>query len=72
MTRHAAVLAVIGALMLGYYWARWRRAETTNRVAQAAAGNAGKQAWRARGVIVLVGFFVYALVDLWLRGRGRR
>ena len=72
MTRHAAVLAVIGALMLGYYWARWRRAEGTNRVAQAAAGAAGKQAWRARGVIALVGFFVFALIDLWLRGSGRR
>jgi hypothetical protein len=37
-----------------------------------AAGGAGKQAWRARGVIALVGFFVFALIDLWLRGSGRR
>jgi len=72
MTRDAAVLAVIGALMLGYYWARWRRAENTNRVAKAAVDTAGKQAWRARGVMVLVGFFVFVLIDLWIRGSGRR
>lgn len=72
MTRDAAVLAVIGALMLGYYWARWRRAENVNKAAQTAGGIAGKQAWRARGVMVLVGFFVFALIDLWIRGSGRR
>jgi len=72
MTRDAAVLAVVGALMLGYYWARWRRAETTNKTAKAAGDAAGKQAWRARAVMVLVGFFVFALIDLWLRGSGRR
>jgi hypothetical protein len=72
MTRDAAVLAVIGALMLGYYWARWRRAETTNKAAKAAVDAAGRQAWRARGVMVLVGFVVYVLIDLWIRGSGRR
>jgi hypothetical protein len=71
MTRDAAALAVIVALTLGYYWARWRRAEATNRVAKAAVDTAGKQAWRARGMILLIGVVVYAVIDLWFRGRGR-
>jgi hypothetical protein len=71
MTRDAAALAVIVALMLGYYWARWRRAEATNRTADAAKDAAGRQAWRARGVILLVGVLVLAVVGLWLRGQGR-
>jgi hypothetical protein len=72
MTRDAAVLAVIGALMLGYFWARWRRAEAVNKTAQAAVDAAGKQAWRARGVMAVVGVFVFVLIDLWIRGSGRR
>jgi hypothetical protein len=71
MTRDAAALAVIVALMLGYYWARWRRAEAINRTADAAKDAAGRQAWRARGVILLVGVLVLAVVGLWLRGQGR-
>jgi hypothetical protein len=71
MTRDAAVLAIIGALMAGYYWARWRRAEAANRTARAAVNAAGRQAWRARGAILLAGFIVFVLIDLWFRGRGR-
>jgi hypothetical protein len=71
MTRDAAALAVIVALMLGYYWARWQRAEVVNRTANAAKDAAGRQAWRARGVILLVGAIVFAVVELWLRGQGR-
>lgn len=71
MTKDAAVIAVLLALMVGYHWARWRRAETTNRVARGAADTAGKAAWRARGLIVLVGAAVYAVIHLWLHGRGR-
>lgn len=71
MTKGAAVIAISLALMAGYYWARWRRAETVNRLAKAAADGAGKVAWRARGVILLVGAAVYVVIDLWLRGRGR-
>jgi len=69
MTGDAAALAVIAALMLGYYWAQWRRAGAANRAARAAVNAAGRQAWRARGVIVLVGAVVFAVIDLWLRGR---
>ena len=34
----------------------------------AAAGGAGEQVWRARGVILLIGFFVYVVINLWFRG----
>ena len=67
MTSDAAALAVIVALMLGYYWARWRRAEATNRTARAAINTAGRQAWRARGAMLLVGAVVLAVIDVWLR-----
>jgi len=65
MTRDAAAVAVIVALMLGYYWARWRRAEGSARSARALADAAGKQAWKARGMIVLIGFAVYVVIHLW-------
>ncbi len=69
MTRDAAAVAVIVSLMLGYYWARWRRAEGSARSARALANAAGGQAWRARGMILLVGVAVYVALHAWLRGR---
>ena len=71
MTAETAALAISLALMGGYYWARWRRAENSRRVAKAAVDTAEKGAWRARGMVLLVGIAVYAAIDLWLRGRGR-
>lgn len=71
MTKDAAVLAVVIALMLGYYWARWRRAEASSRGARAQADAAGKAAWRARGAVVIVVILVYLVIELWFRGRGR-
>jgi hypothetical protein len=67
MTRDAAAVAVIVALMLGYYWARWRRAEGSARSARGLADAAGKQAWKARGMIALVGFAVYVVIHLWFQ-----
>jgi hypothetical protein len=69
MTRDAAAVAVIVALMLGYYWARWRRAESSARSARALADGAGRQAWRARGMIALVAVAVYVVLHAWLGGR---
>ena len=66
MTRDAAAVAVIVALMLGYYWARWRRAEGSARSARALADAAGRQAWKARGMILLVGVAVYVVLHAWL------
>jgi len=71
MTRDAAALAVIIALMVGYYFARWRRAETSLKVNKTLADAAGKTAWRARGVMLLVAAALWAIIDAWLRGSGR-
>ena len=71
MTEEAAVIAIVLALAGGYYWARWRRAENARRLAKATADTANKGAWRARGVILLVGVAVYAVINLWIHGRGR-
>jgi hypothetical protein len=57
--------------MGGYAWARWRQRENTNKVAKAASEAAGRQAWRARGVLLLIGVAVYAAIELWFRGSGR-
>ena len=67
MTQDTAIGAIIVALMLGYYWARWRRAEATAKVAKAAVETAGRQAWRARGAIVIIGATLYVMLHLWLR-----
>lgn len=69
MTKAAAVSAIVVALMVGYYWARWRRAEATKQAAKAAAEAAGKSVWQARKVIVVVGAVVYALIIFWFHGR---
>jgi hypothetical protein len=55
MTTDAAALAVIIALMVGYYFARWRRAETSLKTNKAFAEASGKAAWRARGGCCLWG-----------------
>ncbi len=62
-------MAVIVALLLGYYWARWRRAEGSAKSARALADGAGRAAWRARGMILLVGVAVYVALHAWLGGR---
>jgi hypothetical protein len=71
MTSGAAVIAVVLALMVGSYWARWRRAEGSAKSARAMADGAGKAVWRARGSMLLVGVAVYVAVALWFRGLGR-
>jgi hypothetical protein len=69
MSRDAAAVAVIVALLLGYYWARWRRAEGSAKSARALADAAGRAAWRSRGMILLVGVAVYVALHTWLGGR---
>ena len=69
MTRDAAAVAVIVSLLLGYYWARWRRAEGSAKSARVLADAAGRAAWRARGMILLVGVAVYVALHTWLGGR---
>jgi len=71
MTTDAAVLAVIIALMVGYYFARWRRAETSLRTNKTFAEVSARTAWRARGAMLLVGVILWAIIDAWFRGKGR-
>lgn len=71
MTTDAAALAVIIALMVGYYFARWRRAETSLKTNRAFAEASAKTAWRARGAMLLVGAALWAIIDAWFRGKGR-
>ncbi len=71
MTPGAAVIGVVVALMAGFYLARLDRFERANRAAKATAGAAGRQVWRGRWTILLIGFVVFLVVNLWFRGRGR-
>jgi hypothetical protein len=71
VTREAAAVAVIVALLAGWYGRMWREREADRRFAQTRATNAMKAVWRARGGIVVVGIVVAATVNLWLHGRGR-
>jgi hypothetical protein len=71
MTAGAAVVGVVVALMAGYYLARYNNAELFNRRAKATAAAGSRQVWRARRTILLVGFVVFVVVNLWFRGRGR-
>lgn len=69
MTRDAAVVAVIISLMLGYYFARWRRWEGSAKSSRALADAASRAAWKARGAMLLVGVAVYVVLRVWLRGQ---
>jgi hypothetical protein len=71
VTRDAAVVATVVALALGYYAARWRIAENDRAFAKARVAAATRVAWRARRVILAVGFIAFAAVHAWLAGKGR-
>jgi hypothetical protein len=71
VTREAAAVAVIVALLVGWYGRMWREREADRSFAQTRAANAMKAVWKARGVIVVVGVVLAATVNMWLHGRGR-
>jgi hypothetical protein len=71
MTPIAATVAIVVALMAGYYWARWRRSEASLRAAKGQADAAGKAAWRSRILIIAVAAAVYVVLRAWLAGTGR-
>jgi hypothetical protein len=71
MTADAAVVAVVISLMVGYYFARWRRSEASLKSARALTDGAGKAAWRARWAILFVALALWVVVDMWFRGKGR-
>ena len=69
MTQEAAAVAVIVALMLGYYFARWRRWEGSAKSARVLADAASRAAWKARAAMLLVAVAVYVVLHAWLGGR---
>ncbi len=69
MTSDAAVVAVIVALMLGYYFARWRRWEGSAKSARVLADAASRAVWKARAAMLLVGVALYVVLRIWLKGK---
>jgi heme/copper-type cytochrome/quinol oxidase subunit 2 len=65
------VVAVLVALLVGWYGRMWREREGDRSVTRTRAANARRAVWRARWVMVVVGIVVVVTVDVWLHGRGR-
>jgi heme/copper-type cytochrome/quinol oxidase subunit 2 len=70
VTREAAAVAVIVALLVGWYGRMWREREADRSVMRTRAANARKAVWKARWVIVVVGIVVVATVDVLLHDGG--
>ena len=62
----AAFVAIVVAFAAGWLTRRWRGSENTLRVARAAAGGAGGNAWRARLWIAGVAILVWGLAEMWI------
>jgi hypothetical protein len=71
MTSMAAVVAVVVALAVGFYWARLLRAERSLRGAKRDHEAAGRGARAARRVMILVAAVLVLVVREWLHGKGR-
>ena len=71
VTREAAAVAVIVALLAGWYGRMWREREGDRSITRTRAGNARKAVWHARWVIVVMGIVVLAIIDVLLHGGGR-
>ena len=67
MTTGAAVIAIVASLLVGYYFAQWRRSEGSLRSAKALVKGAGNGAWKARRNLLLTGLATAAVVYLWNR-----
>ena len=66
MTTGAAAVAIVAALVAGYYFAQWRRSEGSLKSAKGLVGGAGKAAWKARRNMLLTGLAIAAVIYLWL------
>jgi hypothetical protein len=71
MSTGAAVIAIVAALMGGYYFAMWRRSEGSLKSAKALASGAGKTVWKARRNLLLISLGIVFVIYLWSRGLGR-
>jgi hypothetical protein len=70
MTTAAAAIAIVAALMGGYYFAQWRRSEGSLKSARTLAQGAGKSVGKARRNLLLTGLAIAALIYLWIHGKG--
>jgi hypothetical protein len=70
VSRETAAVAVIVALVAGWYGRMWREREGDRSVTRTRAANARRAVWQARWVIVVVGIVVVATVDVLLHGGG--
>ncbi|HXZ74827.1 MAG TPA: hypothetical protein VEH31_28730 [Streptosporangiaceae bacterium] len=68
MTLGAAAVAVIIAVLVGWYGRMWREREGDRSITRTRAANAKKAVWKARGVILVVGIVAVAAVYVWLHG----
>ena len=71
MSTGAALIAIVAALVLGYYFAQWRRSEGSLKSAKTLVDGAGKAVWKARGKLLLTGLAIAVLIYLWNHGLGR-
>ena len=71
MSTGAALIAIVAALVLGYYFAQWRRSEGSLKSAKGLVDGAGKAVWKARGKLLLTGLAIVVLIYLWNHGLGR-
>ena len=71
VSRETAAVAVIVALVVGWYGRMWREREGDRSVTRTRAANARKAVWHARWVIVVMGIVVLAIIDVLLHGGGR-
>jgi len=71
MPTGTALIAIVAALVLGYYFAQWRRSEGSLRTARTLADGAGRSVWRARRNLLLTCVGVVVLIYLWSHGLGR-
>jgi hypothetical protein len=71
MSTGAAAIAITVALAVGFYFARWLRAERDEMGARASLANAVRVMWHSRRVVAVVAVIGIVLVDLWFRGQGR-
>ena len=62
------MIAIVVALMGGYYFAQWRRSEGSLKSAKTLASGAGKAVRRARRNMLLTGLVVVFVIYLWSRG----
>jgi len=67
MTTGAAVIAIVASLLVGYYFAQWRRSEGSLRSAKALVKGAGQGAWKARRNLLLTGLAIAVVIYLWNR-----